>query len=440
VSTGSFLRITPDSVVRFDLGGSPMIAGSGSVELAGTWSVASATPLEPQPGQIVPVVSVSGGIAGQFRNTTAQGNVGGQNVDVSIIYGASNASVRINQVLSAQVDGDYNRDGIVNAVDYVYWRDKRGAAVAPYSNADGNGNGIVDQADQGLWKRNFGKTEAQAPTGDYNRNGVVNAADYILWRDTLGRTGSSLAADGSGNNIVDQADYILWKRNFERTESQASTGDYNQNGVVNAADYVRWRDTLGRTGASLAADGSGNNIVDQADYQIWKSHFGETTGGGLGTSSSGSAIVSTMTQPTFVDHGTDIGHRSTKSAFETSFSIINAIGSAPLDHKSGIFGQLASAPSTSARDSIVRDQVFGAELPTFHRYSGWASPLRADFDNRNQVDTVKTARMRLAIAPSFIPEWNGPINEFRIPVGKDAVDLVFADDEVGPPRRACRTR
>ena len=55
--------------------------------------------------------------------------------------------------------------------------------------------------------------------GDYNQNGVVDAADYVLWRDSLGQIGPLLAADHTGpdgipDGIVDQLDYDLWRANF----------------------------------------------------------------------------------------------------------------------------------------------------------------------------------------------------------------------------------
>jgi hypothetical protein len=48
---------------------------------------------------------------------------------------------------------------------------------------------------------------------DYNRNGTVDAADYVLWRDTRGST-TELLADGDGDGTVDQDDYILWRGHF----------------------------------------------------------------------------------------------------------------------------------------------------------------------------------------------------------------------------------
>jgi Right handed beta helix region len=47
--------------------------------------------------------------------------------------------------------------------------------------------------------------------GDYNRDGYVDAADYILWRKSSGQTGAGLAADGNHDGIVDASDYGLWR-------------------------------------------------------------------------------------------------------------------------------------------------------------------------------------------------------------------------------------
>jgi hypothetical protein len=59
-----------------------------------------------------------------------------------------------------RVLGDFNRDGVVDAGDYVVWRRTTGSAVAPGTAADGNGDGLVNQADFLLWKSNFGSVFA----------------------------------------------------------------------------------------------------------------------------------------------------------------------------------------------------------------------------------------------------------------------------------------
>jgi hypothetical protein len=52
------------------------------------------------------------------------------------------------------------------------------------------------------------------PAADYNRNGLVDAADYVLWRNTEGQAGANLVADGNDNGMVEPSDYNLWRSQF----------------------------------------------------------------------------------------------------------------------------------------------------------------------------------------------------------------------------------
>jgi len=92
---------------------------------------------------------------------------------------------------------------------------------------------------------NFRTEEALA--GDYNRDGSVDAADYVVWRKTLGETSPNLdpvtfkvislgnmSANGavSGNcghntpncEVIDEADYEVWRTNFGRKVSTSGSG------------------------------------------------------------------------------------------------------------------------------------------------------------------------------------------------------------------------
>jgi PEP-CTERM motif len=92
--------------------------------------------------------------------------------------------------------------------------------------------------------------------GDYNSNGIVDAADYVVWRNSLGATGVGLAADGDGDQMVTQLDYDIWKTNFGTTAEAATSLVENSSvpepstvflfalGVSMAATLVR-RGTLG---------------------------------------------------------------------------------------------------------------------------------------------------------------------------------------------------
>ena len=48
--------------------------------------------------------------------------------------------------------------------------------------------------------------------GDYNGNGVVDAADYIVWRNHLGQR-VTLPNDTTPGGVT-QADYDVWRSNF----------------------------------------------------------------------------------------------------------------------------------------------------------------------------------------------------------------------------------
>jgi len=50
--------------------------------------------------------------------------------------------------------------------------------------------------------------------GDYNRDGIVDASDYTVWRDMLGQSGVGLAADGNNDGEVNMDDYTMWQTNF----------------------------------------------------------------------------------------------------------------------------------------------------------------------------------------------------------------------------------
>ncbi len=53
--------------------------------------------------------------------------------------------------------------------------------------------------------------------GDYNGDNVVDAGDYLVWRNSLGQMGPNLPADGNGDNVVNGADYTFWKQRYGNT-------------------------------------------------------------------------------------------------------------------------------------------------------------------------------------------------------------------------------
>jgi hypothetical protein len=81
-------------------------------------------------------------------------------------------------------------------------------------------------------------SDLQPLTGDYNRNGVVDAADYVVWRNTLGQTATGLLADGNGNGVVDAGDYNVWRANFGRSVGGVGVGSAALGAVPEPASWV----------------------------------------------------------------------------------------------------------------------------------------------------------------------------------------------------------
>jgi hypothetical protein len=73
--------------------------------------------------------------------------------------------------------------------------------------------------------------------GDYNGNGVVDAADYVVWRNTLNAMGINQPADGDRNRVVNQLDYDFWSAKFGQT-SGSGAGIAGHSAVPEPASLV----------------------------------------------------------------------------------------------------------------------------------------------------------------------------------------------------------
>ena len=70
---------------------------------------------------------------------------------------------------------------------------------------------------------------APSPNGDYNGNLVVDAADYVVWRETLDEPASPMGsgADGNANGTIDDGDYDFWKARFGNAVAATGVGTAN---------------------------------------------------------------------------------------------------------------------------------------------------------------------------------------------------------------------
>jgi hypothetical protein len=86
----------------------------------------------------------------------------------------------------------------------------------------GNDHGMA--IDNVEFSANTGSSTGGVP-GDYNANGVVDAADYVLWRDNNGLTSGATTAqgDGTGDGMVNSDDYGFWQARFGNTSGSGSS-------------------------------------------------------------------------------------------------------------------------------------------------------------------------------------------------------------------------
>ena len=101
-----------------------------------------------------------------------------------------------------------------------------------YGNGSGNGLTGASASPTGQREFFFNNLNIDSPTtaltGDYNHNGVVDAADYVIWRDTLGQSvPAGSGADGDNNGVIGSGDFAVWRANFGALASGSSVSDAN---------------------------------------------------------------------------------------------------------------------------------------------------------------------------------------------------------------------
>ena len=126
-----------------------LMAG-GSMNLAGELIVLTDTGFSPAVGNSFDILDW-GTRTGTFSSVELSGLAAGQAWDTSQLYTTGVISV----VAAAGVVGDYNGNGIVDAADYVAWRNNQGTAHVLPNDPIG---GTIGTAQYNQWRAHFGQT------------------------------------------------------------------------------------------------------------------------------------------------------------------------------------------------------------------------------------------------------------------------------------------
>ncbi len=87
------------------------------------------------------------------------------------------------------------------------------------------------------------------PQGDYNRDGIVDAADYVVWRHHLGQVVPACSgADANCNTFVEVGEYQIWRSNYGQSfggGSAIATGTQYGEHMANVPESTSLLSTLG---------------------------------------------------------------------------------------------------------------------------------------------------------------------------------------------------
>lgn len=132
---------------------SAQIAARGAATLDGTLTVSLVSGYTPALGDRFELLTAGGGIAGTFDTATLPDIPG--NLEFGLLYGPTSVVMEARfEQNTINLPGDYNNNGIVDAADYVVWRDQLGNNNS-LPNDDSPG---VGQDDYSRWRANFGLT------------------------------------------------------------------------------------------------------------------------------------------------------------------------------------------------------------------------------------------------------------------------------------------
>jgi hypothetical protein len=108
----------------------------------------SATP-DPHAGNTFPILSATGGVSGTFAATMLPTLDPG--LSWNVVYSATSVSLAV----VSGVPGDFNANGVVDAADYVAWRNNVGSTTALPNDSIG---GTIGPAQFNEWRSHFGQT------------------------------------------------------------------------------------------------------------------------------------------------------------------------------------------------------------------------------------------------------------------------------------------
>jgi hypothetical protein len=179
-ATGLDFQQNPSGALHIELQGTGLaqfdrLTFTGAAQLAGNVNVSLLGGFAPALGNMFNFVSATGGISGNFDSLTQPAGM-----PAGLFFGLAYQATFAQLVVIDHLPGDYNKNGVVDAADYVVWRDTAGDVVSALGGADGNGNGVIDAGDYNFWRGHFGDTAAGSGSGAATSVAVPEPKTFLL--------------------------------------------------------------------------------------------------------------------------------------------------------------------------------------------------------------------------------------------------------------------
>jgi T5SS/PEP-CTERM-associated repeat protein len=172
------LDFRPTSQIAMAIAPNSTSSSSGSVQVAGQLTldgdltVTVSSDYMPVAGDRIELLTSTGGIDGAFDNITFPSLPG--NFEFELLYGPTSVMM---EARIAGLPGDYDDNGVVDAVDYIVWRKRLGDSES-LANDDTPG---VGQDDYDRWRANFGLTGETSIGGALGTHvGVPEPSSVVL--------------------------------------------------------------------------------------------------------------------------------------------------------------------------------------------------------------------------------------------------------------------
>jgi hypothetical protein len=172
------LTLNAGSTLELDLGTptqSDLLSISGNLVAGGTLSVTlDNTVPAPADGNVFNLLDFASA-SGSFNALNLPSLTPGLAWDTSKLLTTGELSVMV----SAGLLGDYNSNGVVDAADYAFWRDRLGQNVALPNKDPNDTDNMVTQAEFDFWRSRFGATSGPG-SGAILASSVPEPGTWVL--------------------------------------------------------------------------------------------------------------------------------------------------------------------------------------------------------------------------------------------------------------------